>query len=44
MDKIAEASRMKACRQNVHNLSHSGRFEGEVRSRLVSDVYNHALS
>ena len=43
-DKIAEASRMKAYRQNVQNLSYSGRSEGEVRSRLVSDVYNHALS
>jgi hypothetical protein len=39
-DKIAEASRMKAYRQTVQNLSHSGRSEGEVRSRLVSDVYN----
>lgn len=36
-DKIAEATRMKAARQTVQTLSYSGRSEGEVRSRLVSD-------
>jgi hypothetical protein len=36
-DKIAEAYRMKVCRKSVQNVSHSGRSEGEVRSRLVSD-------
>jgi hypothetical protein len=36
-DKKAEAERMKNVRQVVHNVSHSGRSEGEVRSRLVSD-------
>lgn len=38
-DKIAEAERMKNVRQVVQNVSHSGRSEGEVRSRLVSNLY-----
>ena len=38
-DKIAEAERMKNVRQVVQNVSHSGRSEGEVRSRLVSHVH-----
>jgi hypothetical protein len=38
-DKIAEAERMKNVRQVVQNVSHSGRSEGEVRSRLVSDLH-----
>ena len=38
-EKIAEACRMKSIRQVVQNVSHSGRSEGEVRSRLVSDAY-----
>ena len=37
-DKIAEACRMKAARQTVQTLSYSGRSEGEVRSRLVSNL------
>ena len=36
-DKIAEATRMKAVRQTLQTLSYSGRSEGEVRSRLVSN-------
>lgn len=36
-DKKAEAERMKNVRCTVANVSHSGRSEGEVRSRLVSD-------
>ena len=35
-DKIAESEWMKAARQIVQNVSHSGRSEGEVKSRLVS--------
>ena len=38
-EKIAEACRMKSVRQVVQNVSHSGRSEGEVRSRLVSDAH-----
>ena len=36
-DKIAEGTCIKAARQTVQTLSYSGRFEGEVRSRLVSN-------
>ena len=55
-DKITEATRMKAARQTVQTLSYSGRSEGEVRSRLVSNfvcktfvneyvtTYNHIMN
>ena len=36
-DKIAEGTRIKATPQTVQTLSYSGRSEGEVRSRLVSN-------
>jgi hypothetical protein len=37
-DKIAEASRLKAARHSVQNLSNSGRSEGQTILRLVSDL------
>ena len=43
-DKIAEATRMKAARQTVQSLSYSGRSEGEVRSRLVSNFVCKSLA
>jgi hypothetical protein len=39
INKIAEATRMKAARQTVQTVSYCGRSEGEVRSRLVSPFY-----
>jgi hypothetical protein len=36
-DKKAAAERMKNVRCTVHNVSHSDRSEGEVRSSQVSD-------
>ena len=43
-DKKAEAERMKGVRKVVHSVSHAGRSEGEVRSRLVSDLHSLVFS
>jgi hypothetical protein len=43
-DKKAESERMKGVRLSLHNVSHAGRSEGEVRSRLVSDQLSFTCS